>query len=130
MKTQEKKKNGIIYFLLLLIVLLAVFVFMGLRQQKEALKDTVTAAKLQPKQVQDIRFGPDHAGEPLSSIQCQKDGNVDEGIVAIVNQQLTQIPAYIQDAFVKDGWALYVTNQNIGQTYYAGKYDQVMATTN
>lgn len=130
MKTQEKKKNGMIYFLLLLIILLAVFALLGIRQQKSAMEDTVTAAKLEPKQVQNVRFGPDHVGEPLSSIQCQKDGNADDGIVDIVNQQLSQLPAYIQDAFIKDGWAVYVTDQNIGQTYYAGKYNQVMATTN
>lgn len=130
MKTQEKKKNGIIYILLLLVVILAVFVSLGLRQQKDAMDAAVTASKIEPKQVRHIRFGPDHAGEPLSPVQCQKDGNVDDGIVDIVNQQLALLPSYIQDAFVRDNWAVYVTDQNIGQTYYAGKYSQVMATTN
>lgn len=130
MKTQEKNKNGLIYFLLLLIIILTAFVALGIRQQKEAAEASVRAAKLNPKQVQDIAFGPDHVDDPLSSIQCQKDGNADDGIVAIVNQQLALLPPYLQDAFVREGWGIYVTDKNIGQTYYKGKYNQVMATTN
>ncbi len=111
MKTQEKNKNGLIYFLLLLIIILTAFVALGIRQQKEAAEASVRAAKLNPKQV-------------------QKDGNADDGIVAIVNQQLALLPPYLQDAFVREGWGIYVTDKNIGQTYYKGKYNQVMATTN
>ena len=55
---------------------------------------------------------------------------MDDGYLDIVNQQLSAIPAYIQDAFVRDNWAVYVTDIDIGQTYYSGKYDMVMGSTN
>ena len=130
MSTRKKKKNGLVYLLLLILLVLCIFIFLGIKQQKDALAARPMAAKLEPWKL-DVAFsGKDFSEASLSQIQCQKDGYVDDSYVEIVNQQLSVIPSYLQDAFVKDGWSVYVTELDIGQTYYPGQFDMVMATTN
>lgn len=130
MKTRKKKKNGLIYLLVLLLFALCIFVFLGIRQQIEAMEQAPVAAELKPWELEVSFSGKDTSEASLSYIQCQKDGYVDDNYVTIVNQQLSAVPPYIQDAFVRDGWSVYVTDIDIGQTYYPGQFDLVMATTN
>lgn len=130
MSTHKKKRGWLAYLLLLIIFILCLFIYLGVEQQKEAMESTAVAAKLEPWQLQAAFSGKDTSEASLSYIQCQKDGYVDDSYVNIVNQQLSAIPPYIQDAFVRDGWSVYVTGINIGQTYYPGQFDMVMATTN
>lgn len=130
MSTHKKKKSWLIAMLVLLLFALCIFVSLWLRQQKEIMESKAMAAKLEPRELKAAFSGKDTSEASLSHIQCQKDGYVDDGYVDIVNQQLSVIPAHLQDAFVQDGWSVYVTNINIGQTYYPGQFDMVMATTN
>lgn len=130
MGTRKKKKNGLIYVLLLILLVLFVFVFLGIKQQTEAIASRALAAKLTPWQSKAAFSGKDLSEASLARIQCQKDGYVDDSYVELVNQQLSAIPLYIQNAFVQDGWSMYVTDIDIGETYYPGQFDMVMATTN
>lgn len=130
MNTHRKRQNLLIYFLTLLVVVLGIFVFLGICQQKAAMEFAITCAKLERKEPHVAFSGKDISKNSLSVIQCQVDGNVDNNVVKIVNQQLALVPAYIQDAFVRNEWGVYVTDINIGQTYYNGKFARVMASTN
>lgn len=129
-KKTQKKKNRLLYLLLLVIAALCIFIYMGVRQQIEAAEAEAAGAKLEPWKLKAAFSGKDVSEASLSYIQCRKDGYVDDSYVEIVNQQLSAIPAYIQDAFVRDNWAVYVTDIDIGQTYYPGQFDMVMASTN
>ncbi|GFI44353.1 hypothetical protein IMSAGC018_02034 [Lachnospiraceae bacterium] len=130
MSSHKKKKNGLLYLLVLLLFILCSFVILGIRQYQESLETKIIAAKLEPWQLTVSFSGKDTSEASLSYMQCQKDGYVEDSYVDAVNQQLSAIPPYIQDAFVRDGWSIYVTNMNIAQTYYPGQFDMVMATTN
>ncbi|MCI8666894.1 MAG: hypothetical protein HFG82_09545 [Dorea sp.] len=130
MSSHKKKKNGLLYLLVLLLFILCSFVILGIRQYQESLETKIIAAKLEPWQLTVSFSGKDTSEASLSYMQCQKDGYVEDSYVDTVNQQLSAIPPYIQDAFVRDGWSIYVTDMNIGQTYYPGQFDMVMATTN
>ncbi len=130
METRKKKKNGLLYLLLLIAIALCIFIYIGIRQQIETINSETIGAKLEPWQIQVSFSGKDISAASLSYMQCQKDGSVDNSYVDIVNQQLAAIPPYIQDAFVRDQWAVYVTDMDIGQTYYPGQFDMVMASTN
>lgn len=88
------------------------------------------AAKIPAKEVPVTDQASAENSEPISYIQCQKEGNVSDVFIDIVNQQLSLLPANLHDAFTKDEWSVYVTDINIGQTYYGGQFSQVMATTN
>lgn len=88
----------------------------------------VKAAKIPAKEAH--AAAPPSVTDPNLFIQCQKDGNVSDTIVDIVNQQLSVLPANLRNAFTEDGWSIYVTDINIDQTYYGGQYGRVMATTN
>ncbi len=127
-KTESKKNRGLLYILILLFIMLGIAGYLVYIHQKEAMEAALTGAKIPEKQVQ-ITYA-DIDSQSVSSIQCQRDGNADGNIVDIVNQQISSVPAVVQNAFVENGWAIYVTDMNIGQTYYAGEYSQVMATTN
>lgn len=131
MNSHHRKKNGLIFLLLsALLIALCIFVFLGVRQYQQALEAKIIAARLKPWQLNVSFSGKDISETSLSHIQCQKDGYVKDSYIEAVNQQLSAIPPYIQDAFVRDGWSVYVTDMNIGQTYYPGQFDMVMATTN
>lgn len=88
----------------------------------------VKAAKIPAKEAPAVALPS--VTDPNLFIQCQKDGNVSDEIVEIVNQQLSILPANLRNAFTEDGWSIYVTDININQTYYGGQYASVMATTN
>lgn len=130
MSVRKKKGSGLIYLLILLLFILCVFVFIGVRKHQKAIESEIIGAKLEPWKMEVSFSGKDISEASLSHIQCQKDGYVDDGYIDAVNQQLSAVSPYIHDAFVQNGWSMFVTDMNIGQTYYPGQFDMVMATTN
>lgn len=124
----NKKKT-----LLLLLILSIVSSAIGCHKipDKEGSSDSAAlAAKITAKERPDTNQTAHSASNAVFLIQCQKDGNVNDIFVDIVNQQISLLPENLQSAFVQDGWSIYVTDKDIAQTYYKGEYDQVMATTN
>ena len=125
-----RMKKRLTLFLILFAVILCTAGCQRVMIQKTSKESTVTAAKIPAKEVP--AASEPSAGDPgsISYIQCQKDGNVDDALIDIVNQQLSLLPANLHNAFVQDSWSIYVTDMNIGETYYKGQFSQVMATTN
>lgn len=131
--TNNTRKTGarrlVCFLIVLSVILFGAAGFLFYRQQKEE-ESAVHFAKLKTPKAQITYEGMDLRDDSVTYIQCQRDGNVDDGIVEIVNQQLSLLPANIHNMFTNDGWSVYVTDKNIDQTYYDGQYGKVMATTN
>lgn len=128
--TRKRQTHRLLYFLLILpVVLFGIAGFFFYRQQK-AEESAVHFAKLKARQAQITYEGTDLRDDSVTYIQCRKDGQVDDGIVEIVNQQLSLLPENIHNLFTNDEWSVYVTDMDIDKTYYEGKYGKVMATTN
>lgn len=123
-------KKRLLLFLILPAVILCTSGCQKVMIQRSSDKSAVLAAKIPAKEVPVTDQASEGESESISYIQCQKDGNVDDTFIDIVNQQLSLLPANLHNAFTKDGWSIYVTDINIGQTYYKGQFSQVMATTN
>lgn len=64
-----------------------------------------------------------------STIKCQIDGNVDEKFATMVENELNSIPANLRAKFIKDGWHIYVTNENLAKLYYGDEYAIVYGST-
>lgn len=46
-----------------------------------------------------------------------------------VNQQLAYVPENVKARFVSEGWHIYITTENLAQTYFAGVYNSVQGVT-
>lgn len=124
------KKKILISFLILCTITFCTAGCQEVTVQRSSSEPVIKAAKFPAKEISAAADTSVTSQNSSSSIQCQRDGNVSDAIVEIVNQQLSLLPENLQNAFNKDGWSVYVTDVNIDQTYYEGKYGQVMASTN
>ena len=68
-------------------------------------------------------------GDESNSEIAEKDGTVDNSNIHIVNSELKKIPESIMEQFQKNGWHIYVTDADINQKFYQGKYSTVLGTT-
>ena len=68
-------------------------------------------------------------GDESNSEISDKDGTVDNSNIHIVNSELKKIPESIMEQFQKNGWHIYVTDADINQKFYQGKYSTVLGTT-
>lgn len=68
-------------------------------------------------------------GDESNSEIAEKDGTVDNSNIYIVNSELKKIPESIMEQFQKNGWHIYVTDADINQKFYQGKYSTVLGTT-
>ena len=68
-------------------------------------------------------------GDESNSEIAEKDGTVDNSNIHIVNSELKKIPESIMEQFQKNGWHIYVTDTDINQKFYQGKYSTVLGTT-
>ena len=59
MSTRKKKKNGLVYLLLLIVLVLCIFIFLGIKQQKDALAARPMAGKAEPWEFDVCIFGKD-----------------------------------------------------------------------
>lgn len=46
-----------------------------------------------------------------------------------VNAQLAYVPENVKSSFVANGWHIYITTENIAQTYFSGIYNSVRGVT-
>lgn len=60
---------------------------------------------------------------------AEKDGNVDDQTIKSVNHEIGKIPEPIMQQFQKCGWHMYVTDADINERFYHGKYSTVLGTT-
>lgn len=127
---EMQKKKILISFLILCTITFCTTGCQKVMIQRNSSEPDVIAAKIPAKEIS-VTDNASIASPPSSAvIQCQKDGNVSDAIVEIVNQQLSLLPSNLQNAFIADGWSIYVTDIDLDKTYYGGKYGQVMASTN
>ena len=56
-------------------------------------------------------------------------GNVDITYLNMLNNELNKLPKYLLDSFVRLGWHIYVTDENIAKTYFGSKYSSVQGVT-
>lgn len=63
-------------------------------------------------------------GDESNSEIAEKDGTVDNSNIHIVNSELKKIPESIMEQFQKNGWHIYVTDADINQKFYQGKYSR------
>ena len=59
----------------------------------------------------------------------ETEGDVNNQVVQAVNNELNKIPDSIISQFQKYGWHIYVTDSDINEKYYSGKYSTVFGTT-
>lgn len=134
MRTTTTARKKQTYKLICLLITLAMILFciagFFFYRQMKAEESAVHFAKLTEHQPQAVYSGTDLRDDSVTYIQCRRDGMVDDGVVEIVNQQLSLLPDNIHNLFTNSGWGVYVTDKNIDETYYQGKYGKVMATTN
>ncbi len=124
-------KRTITFFMTFIMIILCTTGCQRIYIQKNSSSTLPIAAKVSVREVNSPNADTlAYIDDTISYIQCQKDGNVNDIFVDIVNQQLSLIPDNLHNAFTKDGWSIYVTDMNIDQTYYSGQYGRVMATTN
>lgn len=60
---------------------------------------------------------------------CQKDGDVADIWTLRVDEKLSALPEEILDAFVEEGWKMYVTDKDLDQNFYGGRFGAVQGTT-
>lgn len=60
---------------------------------------------------------------------CEKDGNVSDKYVSWVNQTLSILPDSLIVFFKDNGWHIYVTDTDIDDTVFGGKYGRVKGVT-
>lgn len=56
---------------------------------------------------------------------CGRDGDVDEYCVALVNHELSKLDSRVINAFVNSGWKIEVTDIDIDQVYYNGRFTPI-----
>lgn len=56
-------------------------------------------------------------------------GNVDPANISIVEDELFLLPDGLLEYFITDGWEIYVTDEDIAEVYFNGKYKSVMEAT-
>ena len=56
-------------------------------------------------------------------------GNVDPSLLNDLNSELNRLPSSIINAFVNEGWHIYLTDENISNTYFNGRYYSVEGAT-
>lgn len=54
---------------------------------------------------------------------------VEQESINKLNTQLNRLPSNIRNRFVEAGWHIYVTNEDLNQKYYGGKYNFVEGVT-
>lgn len=56
---------------------------------------------------------------------AEAKGNVSQSLINTANIELNKLPSNIVNKFVSLGWHLYITDENIAQTYFDGEYSRV-----
>ena len=59
----------------------------------------------------------------------EKDGNVDDEIVAYANEYIEKIPLNIRQKFVDNGWKIYVTDKNLSKLFCNNVYNSIAGVT-
>lgn len=66
--------------------------------------------------------------ERISGIGETK-GNVDIYYLNMLNKELNKLPKSVLNSFKRNGWHIYVTNENIAKTVFNGRYKSVQGVT-
>lgn len=60
----------------------------------------------------------------------EKKNSVGQYSLNLLNTELNKLPRNVTDKFVKSGWHIYVTDENLSEKYFANKYNKVQGLTN
>ena len=63
------------------------------------------------------------------SNRVEANGNVSQENIILANKYWNMIPYNVRKRFVNEGWHIYVTDQNLAQTFYSGVYNMVAGVT-
>lgn len=62
-------------------------------------------------------------------IVCQKDGIISDELCKIAETELNKIPTSFKEEFLKSGWHIYITDENLAKEYFNGEHTKVHGCT-
>jgi hypothetical protein len=68
-------------------------------------------------------------GQPSVAGIAESKAGASQDWINKANQRLALVPENIKNSFVNNGWHIYVTSENIAQTYFGGAYSSVRGAT-